>query len=124
MFYQGYGRAEIDGAALAYYRFERIVEDIAAVREQILSPGVGGRTGRQGLVYPEVQLSARQYHRARLCSGSSIPRVGAGLGASCSPTFSRRKDICNPSIPVKDLSLLLFVCFPVDGVGQDVISLG
>jgi spectinomycin phosphotransferase len=34
-FYQGYGQTEIDLTALSYYRYERIVADIAADAEQI-----------------------------------------------------------------------------------------
>lgn len=36
LFYQGYGQTQIDHVALAYYRYERIVQDIAAYCEQIL----------------------------------------------------------------------------------------
>ncbi|MGA7672004.1 MAG: aminoglycoside phosphotransferase family protein [Nitrolancea sp.] len=35
-FYQGYGADEIDSIGIAYYRYERIVEDIAAYCEEIL----------------------------------------------------------------------------------------
>ncbi|MCK6576949.1 MAG: aminoglycoside phosphotransferase family protein [Anaerolineae bacterium] len=35
-FYEGYGAVQIDTAALAYYRCERIVQDVAAYCEQIL----------------------------------------------------------------------------------------
>jgi spectinomycin phosphotransferase len=35
LFYQGYGKTEIDPVALGYYRYERIVADIAATCEQI-----------------------------------------------------------------------------------------
>ncbi|HHT0609966.1 TPA: phosphotransferase [Legionella anisa] len=37
LFYKGYGKAEINKALLAYYRCERIVEDIAIYAEEILS---------------------------------------------------------------------------------------
>ena len=46
LFYEGYGRAEVFPVALAYYRCERIVEDIAAYCEQLLLSDEGGRIGR------------------------------------------------------------------------------
>lgn len=46
LFYKGYGRTEIDHTALAYYRYERIVEDIAAFCDQIL-PSHGSRDDRE-----------------------------------------------------------------------------
>lgn len=48
-FYQGYGRTEIDLQALAYYRYERIVEDIAAYGEQLLLTDEGGADRAHGL---------------------------------------------------------------------------
>lgn len=49
LFYEGYGQTEIDPVALAYYRFERIVQDIAAYCEQILLAEEGGDDEREGL---------------------------------------------------------------------------
>lgn len=51
LFYQGYGAAEIDAAALAYYRSERIVEDIAAFCQQLLLTDEGGADREQALGY-------------------------------------------------------------------------
>jgi spectinomycin phosphotransferase len=41
LFYQGYGPTSVDPAALAYYRCERIVQDIAAYCEQIFLTAEG-----------------------------------------------------------------------------------
>jgi spectinomycin phosphotransferase len=36
LFYQGYGETQVDATALAYYRYERIVEDIAVYSDSLL----------------------------------------------------------------------------------------
>jgi spectinomycin phosphotransferase len=51
LFYRGYGQTPIDPRALAYYRYERIVQDIAAFCEQILSTGEGGEDREQAFQY-------------------------------------------------------------------------
>ncbi|HSD85426.1 MAG TPA: phosphotransferase [Anaerolineae bacterium] len=51
LFYLGYGQTPIDQIALAYYRYERIVEDIAAYCEQIFSTNDGGADRPQALHY-------------------------------------------------------------------------
>jgi spectinomycin phosphotransferase len=51
LFYQGYGSPEINQTVLAYYRYERIVGDIAIYCEQLLSSGAGGNDREQSLDY-------------------------------------------------------------------------
>jgi spectinomycin phosphotransferase len=50
-FYRGYGQTPLDRNALAYYRFERIVEDIAVYCEQLLLSNDGGADREQALRY-------------------------------------------------------------------------
>lgn len=40
-FYKGYGKTEVNRTLLAYYRFERIVEDIAVYAQELLFPTLG-----------------------------------------------------------------------------------
>lgn len=49
LFYQGYGPAEIDREALAYYRYERIVADVAAYGQQIFGVEGSAEDREQGL---------------------------------------------------------------------------
>lgn len=51
LFYQGYGRTEINSTALAYYRYERIIEDIAVYCEQLFLTDEGGEDREQALYY-------------------------------------------------------------------------
>jgi spectinomycin phosphotransferase len=50
-FYQGYGPVQIDRAALAYYRYERIVQDIAVFCEQIFASTAGGEDRELSIRY-------------------------------------------------------------------------
>jgi spectinomycin phosphotransferase len=49
LFYQGYGKTEIDPVVLAYYRYERIVADIAAYAAQIFGVQGSVEDREQGL---------------------------------------------------------------------------
>jgi len=51
LFYRGYGPTQIDHNALAYYRYERIIEDIAVYCEQLLLSNGGGADREQALRY-------------------------------------------------------------------------
>lgn len=47
LFYEGYGKTEVNLSALAYYRYERIVEDLALFCEQLLLTDEGGADREQ-----------------------------------------------------------------------------
>lgn len=49
LFYQGYGATEINPIGIAYYRCERIIEDIAVYCEQLLLSEEGGEDRQEGL---------------------------------------------------------------------------
>lgn len=51
LFYKGYGQTQIDPIALAYYRYERIIQDIAVYCEQLLLTNEGGEDREQSLLY-------------------------------------------------------------------------
>ncbi|CAG1014774.1 hypothetical protein ANAEL_05076 [Anaerolineales bacterium] len=47
VFYEGYGKVNIDFAVMAYYRYERVIEDLAAYAEQLLLTDEGGTDREQ-----------------------------------------------------------------------------
>ncbi len=51
LFYRGYGQTQIDPVALAYYRYERIVQDIAVFCERIFLINEGPEDREQSLRY-------------------------------------------------------------------------
>jgi len=53
LFYQGYGKTDINQTAMAYYRYERIVEDIGVFCEQIFLSTEGGEDRKQAMEYLE-----------------------------------------------------------------------
>jgi spectinomycin phosphotransferase len=51
LFYRGYGQTQINPIALTYYRYERIIEDIAVYCEQLFLSNEGGEDREQSLKY-------------------------------------------------------------------------
>jgi spectinomycin phosphotransferase len=51
LFFRGYGDTEVSGSALAYFRYERVVQDIAAFGEELLSGEGGDEDRKQSLRY-------------------------------------------------------------------------
>jgi spectinomycin phosphotransferase len=51
LFYRGYGQTRVDPAGLAYYRYERIVQDIAVFCQRIFSTNEGRKDREQSLRY-------------------------------------------------------------------------
>lgn len=49
LFYQGYGQTQAKPLALAYYRYERIVEDIAIFCKQVFMSSKGGQDRKRAL---------------------------------------------------------------------------
>jgi spectinomycin phosphotransferase len=48
VFYEGYGETKVNIAALAYYRYERVIEDLVAYAEQLLLTDEGGADREEG----------------------------------------------------------------------------
>ena len=57
LFYQGYGSTPVDAAALAYYRYDRIIEDIASYCEQIFLSSEGDADRKQALLSVQSNFS-------------------------------------------------------------------
>jgi spectinomycin phosphotransferase len=51
LFYQGYGPVQPDPVGLVYYRYQRIIEDLAIFSEQLLTTREGGKDREQSLQY-------------------------------------------------------------------------
>lgn len=47
VFYKGYGKTEVNLSALAYYRYERVIEDLVVICEQLLLTDEGGADREQ-----------------------------------------------------------------------------
>lgn len=57
-FYGGYGQVAVDWAAVAYYRYARIVEDLAIYAQELLLSDAGGADRPQSLLYAKSNFLA------------------------------------------------------------------
>lgn len=67
LFYAGYGQIEINAARLAYYRYERVIQDIASFGEALLLSTEGG----------EDRLQSLRFLAANFAPGSTLVRARA-----------------------------------------------
>ncbi|MBE2268305.1 MAG: aminoglycoside phosphotransferase family protein [Anaerolinea sp.] len=74
LFYQGYGQTEIDADALAYYRCERIVQDIVAYCEAILLAEGDSADRSAGVRQLKSQFEPGNVVEIALASTTSPPR--------------------------------------------------
>lgn len=77
LFYEGYGQVEIDLAALAYYRCERIVQDIAVYGEQLLLTDAGSADRAEGLRQLIGQFQPSQVVEIALQTARRLPAGAA-----------------------------------------------
>lgn len=79
LFYQGYGAVAVDAVALAYYRYERIVQDIAAYGESILLAPNGGHDRANGLRQLRSQFTPDSVIANALATDALLPDHLRGL---------------------------------------------
>ena len=51
LFYRGYGAAQVNRAVLAYYRYERVIVDVAEFGRQLLESAEGNENREQALIW-------------------------------------------------------------------------
>ena len=79
LFFEGYGRVSVDTAALAYYRYERIVADLAIFCEQLLFSTEGGPDRAQALGWAMSNFAlGGTLERARAADMTRAAAMGAG----------------------------------------------
>ena len=84
LFYRGYGETQIDAFALAYYRYERIIQDVAVYCEQLLWSTEGGEDREQAYQYFLTNFEPGGTIELAYCSDRTQlfddPEIGCGSG--------------------------------------------
>jgi spectinomycin phosphotransferase len=57
LFFEGYGRAEIDPLVMAYYRYERVMEDLAAFAERVFAADASDETKQDSVAWFMAQFA-------------------------------------------------------------------
>lgn len=81
LFFQGYGRVKTIPQALAYYRFERIIQDIAAFCDQILNPRESDEDRQQALNYLKSNFLPNNTIEAAYRAQLACPPHDSGSGS-------------------------------------------
>ena len=79
LFFAGYGAAEIDPAALVYYRYERIVEDLGEIGKRVfLDPNLSEQArGEEAALAMSFFTSDGDIDRAETVARRRWPRASA-----------------------------------------------
>ncbi len=78
LFYQGYGAVEIDLTALAYYRIERVIQDIAEFGKQLLLSAEGGDDREQAYRFFSGQFSPGEVIAMAMRTDRKLSESGEG----------------------------------------------
>ena len=95
LFYRGYGETQIDPVALAYYRYERIIQDIAVYCEQLFLSDEGGEDRAQALRHFASNFLPRRHDRDRL-------QVGQNTDGEVTPVCRSIKTLFNFEPPATE----------------------
>lgn len=79
VFYEGYGKVEINLPALAYYRYERIIQDLAVIGEQLLLTAEGGADRERSLGWFKSNFEAGGTIEFAEKTGNTIPHKNRSL---------------------------------------------
>jgi spectinomycin phosphotransferase len=80
LFLRGYGRSTVDDHLMAYYIYERLVDDIQALAEGVLRPSASDASRRRDLDYLRVQLTPHGPAAVARTLDARIRRGLTGMG--------------------------------------------
>lgn len=99
LFYRGYGPTPIDPTALAYYRYERIVQDIAAFCQQLLLTNEGGPDRERSLGFLTSNFLPKGTIAMAHISHARVEPIGASEGIVVDLPPAPWRATCRPTRP-------------------------